>query len=77
MEFQNVHSIGDHIRRLFASAKVFMIDVPYTVDDLVGMTLDLLRMDDFHQAAYIRPLAYKCSEQIGVSMEAEQNAGRA
>src|SRR6202044_3823526 len=30
-----VFRLGDHIRCLFASAKIFMIDIPYTVDDVI------------------------------------------
>ena len=30
-----VFRLGDHIRRLFASAKIFMIDIPFTVDEIV------------------------------------------
>ncbi len=30
-----VFRLGDHIRRLFASAKIFLIDVPFTVDEVI------------------------------------------
>ncbi|MDP8986992.1 MAG: branched chain amino acid aminotransferase, partial [Actinomycetota bacterium] len=30
-----VFRLTDHIRRLFDSAKIFLIDIPYTADELV------------------------------------------
>ena len=33
-----VFRLGDHIRRLFASAKIFMIDIPYTVEEIIEAT---------------------------------------
>jgi branched-chain amino acid aminotransferase len=37
-----VFRLRDHIDRLLVSAKVFLIDVPYTADELVSATHDLL-----------------------------------
>jgi branched-chain amino acid aminotransferase len=45
------------------------IDVPYSVDELVDFTTQLCRMQGYQEDVYIRPLAYKSSEHIGVSME--------
>ncbi len=39
-----VFRLRDHIERLFTSAKVFLIDVPYTVDEIVDATRDLVRV---------------------------------
>ena len=35
---------------------------------LTQLTVDLLRVDDYHQDIYIRPLAYKSDEIIGVKL---------
>ena len=40
-----VFRLGDHIRRLFASAKVFMIDVPYTVDQIIEATRSVVKVN--------------------------------
>jgi len=32
------------------------------------ITVDLLRVDDYHENIYIRPLAYKSDEVIGVKL---------
>lgn len=64
-----VFRLPEHFARFLKNTRMVCIEVPYTLDELVTMTIDLLRMHDFHEDAYVRPLAYKSSEQIGVSME--------
>src|SRR5438034_11209491 len=44
------------------------IGLPYTADDLVGVTLELLRKCNYREDAYIRPIAYKSSPVIGVRL---------
>ena len=40
-----VFRLRDHIERLFVSAGVFMIDIPYSVDQLVDATRTLVRVN--------------------------------
>lgn len=58
----------DHFHRFLQSAKLLSMNLGHTEDDLVGITLDLLRAEGFHQDCYIRPLAYKADEIIGVRL---------
>jgi branched-chain amino acid aminotransferase len=58
----------DHFKRFLQSAGLLRMELPYSVDDLVNIVLDLLRAEDFHENCYIRPLAYKASEGIGVRL---------
>jgi branched-chain amino acid aminotransferase len=39
-----------------------------TPESLTELTVDLLRVDNYHQDIYIRPLAYKSDEIIGVKL---------
>lgn len=57
-----------HYERFLRSCKLLMIKLPYTVDDLCEITLELLRKEGFREDAYIRPLAYKSTPQIGVRL---------
>ena len=43
-----VFRLRDHIRRLFASAKVFMIDVPFTPEQIVEATREVVRVNGLH-----------------------------
>ena len=61
-----VFRLRDHIDRLFNSAKIFMIDVPYTVDELCDATLELVRVNAL-DSCYIRPIAYLGYGEMGLN----------
>lgn len=63
-----VFRIRDHMRRFLQSASLIRIQVKYTVDELVDVITELLRQEGFRENCYIRPLAYKSSELIGVRL---------
>jgi branched-chain amino acid aminotransferase len=58
----------DHYARFLHSAKLLCMNLGYTEEELVNVTLDLLRTEGFRQDCYIRPLAYKADEIIGVRL---------
>ncbi|MGA7731682.1 MAG: branched-chain amino acid transaminase [Chloroflexia bacterium] len=58
----------EHFERLQQSARIMMIDLKLGADDLVQLTIDLLNKSDLHTDAYIRPMAYKADEVIGVRL---------
>jgi branched-chain amino acid aminotransferase len=62
-----VFRLREHIERLFASAKVFLIEIPYTVDDLVDATRDLVRSNGLVDGCYIRPLVYLGYGEMGLN----------
>jgi branched-chain amino acid aminotransferase len=63
-----VFRIRDHFRRLLDSARLLLMSVPYSVEELAEITVDLLRKEGWRQDVYIRPLAYKADEGIGVRL---------
>jgi branched-chain amino acid aminotransferase len=62
-----VFRLRDHIERLFASAKVFLIDVPFTVDEVIGATRDVVRANRLEDGCYIRPLVYLGYGEMGLN----------
>jgi len=58
----------DHYLRFLESAKLMLMDLPYSVDDIVQFTLDLLRTEKFQTDCYIRPIGYFSDEIIGVRL---------
>ncbi len=62
-----VFRLRDHIERLFASAKVFMIDIPYSVDELVDATRTVVRVNGLDDGCYIRPLVYLGYGEMGLN----------
>jgi branched-chain amino acid aminotransferase len=62
-----VFRLGDHIRRLFASAKVFMIDIPYTEDQIIEATREVVRVSGLSDGCYIRPIVYLGYGEMGLN----------
>ena len=60
--------IRDHFERLIKSAHTLRIEVTESVDELCAITVDLVRMSGYQEDVYVRPLAYKSSEEIGVRL---------
>jgi branched-chain amino acid aminotransferase len=62
-----VFRLGDHIKRLFASAKVFMIDVPFTEEEVVEATREVVRANGLNDGCYLRPLVYLGYGEMGLN----------
>jgi branched-chain amino acid aminotransferase len=58
----------DHYRRFLNSAKLMSMDFDHTPESLTQQTIALLRTDDYRCDVYVRPLAYKADEIIGVKL---------
>jgi branched-chain amino acid aminotransferase len=65
---------GDHFERLKQSASLLRIDIPYSVDQLTGILTELLCAEGFRENCYVRPLAYKATEGIGVRLHNLEDA---
>ncbi len=63
-----VFRMREHYERLHNSARILAISLPYSVDELETITLEILRRSGFRGDTYIRPIAYKSGLGIGVSM---------
>ncbi len=63
-----IFRIEDHFRRFLASSRMLLMDLPYSVADLVRITVDLLQREGYREDCYIRPLAYKSTAAIGVRL---------
>ncbi|HSQ17554.1 MAG TPA: branched-chain amino acid transaminase [Anaerolineales bacterium] len=58
----------DHFRRFLNSGKLLCMEFPETPASLTQITLELLRTEGYRCDVYIRPLAYKADEIIGVRL---------
>src|SRR5207245_6957796 len=61
-----VSSLTGHIVRLFNSAKIFMIDIPYTPDQLIDAVKETIRVNTL-DGCYIRPLVYLGYGEMGLN----------
>ena len=60
-----VFRLTDHINRLFDSARIFMLDIPFSRDDLVEATKETVRVNNV-DSCYIRPLVYLGYGEMGL-----------
>jgi branched-chain amino acid aminotransferase len=58
----------DHFRRFLNSARLLCMKLDFTPESLTAILLDLLHQDGYQQNIYIRPLAYKADEVVGVRL---------
>ncbi len=61
-----IFRLRDHIERLFRSAKIFMLDIPYNVDEIVEATVETVRVNNL-PSCYIRPLVYLGYGEMGLN----------
>jgi branched-chain amino acid aminotransferase len=61
-----VFRLTDHIIRLFNSAKIFMIDVPFTVEQMIDATKETVRVNGLPEC-YIRPIVYLGYGEMGLN----------
>jgi branched-chain amino acid aminotransferase len=60
--------LREHYQRLHNGCRVLKIDLPYTIDELCQLTVKLVAMCGFKEDVYVRPLAYKSSQALGVRL---------
>tara|TARA_B100000700_G_scaffold290668_1_gene348944 strand:+ start:1043 stop:1960 length:918 start_codon:yes stop_codon:yes gene_type:complete len=61
-----VFRLTPHIERLFRSAKILCIDIPYSVDELVDAVKETVKVNDL-PSCYIRPLVYLSYGEMGLN----------
>jgi len=61
-----IFRLREHYERMQKGCQVLKIDLPYSIDKLCQITVELAAKCDFREDSYIRPVAYKSSESLGV-----------
>jgi branched-chain amino acid aminotransferase len=61
-----VFRLRDHLRRMFDSAKLLHIDVPFSLEQLVEATRETVRVNNV-DSCYIRPLVYLGYGEMGLN----------
>ncbi|MFC2043697.1 branched-chain amino acid transaminase [Chloroflexota bacterium] len=63
-----IFRLNEHYKRMLNGCRLLKIDLPYTIDELCRITVELVDRCGFEEDIYIRPLAYKSSESLGVRL---------
>jgi len=58
----------EHYQRLVNNCKLLDIRLPHSVEELCRLTVELIRRSGYREDVYVRPLAYKGSELLGVKL---------
>lgn len=58
----------EHFQRLRKSCRIMKIEFPYEDEEILSLTSKLVEMCGYREDIYIRPLAYKSSEALGVRL---------
>src|SRR3989337_306387 len=61
-----VFRLTDHIERLFRSAKIYLIDVPFGVERMIEAVKETVRANEL-KSCYIRPLVYHGYGEMGLN----------
>jgi len=58
--------LREHTERLFNSARIFMMQIPFTAEQLIEAQRQVVRSNKLEEC-YLRPIAFYGSEKMGVS----------
>jgi branched-chain amino acid aminotransferase len=61
-----IFRVKEHTERLFNSAHIYMMKIPYSRDQIVAAQKEVVRANELDEC-YIRPIAFYGSEKMGVS----------
>ena len=59
----------EHYERWKLNCGILRIDVPMSAGQLAGITVEIMRRNAFRTNVYVRPIAFKSAERIGVSTD--------
>jgi len=60
--------LAEHYQRLARSCRILGMSLLKSPEECGELTLELIRRNEMRQDAYVRPIAYKASEIVGVKM---------
>lgn len=60
--------LREHYERLAISAKILMMQLPHSTDELIELTVELCARNRFETDIYIRPCIFKAAEDVGVRL---------
>jgi branched-chain amino acid aminotransferase len=62
-----IFRLHDHARRLFDSAKIYRMTMPFSVEQLKDACREVVTVNGLARGAYIRPVAFRGYGEIGVT----------
>jgi len=63
----------EHFLRMDRNVRFLKMELPTSPDELTGIAAELVRRNSLRTDVYLRPLAFKSSTKVGVSLPVEQS----
>ena len=61
-----IFRLGDHVKRLYDSAKIYRMDIPYANNEIGQAIIDTVKANDL-KSCYIRPIFFRGLHSMGVN----------
>src|ERR1700757_1456315 len=61
-----IFRVIEHTDRLFNSARIYLMQIPYSKEDLIAAQREVVRANKL-ESCYLRPIAFYGAEKMGVS----------
>jgi branched-chain amino acid aminotransferase len=61
-----IFRLGDHLKRLYNSAHIIMLDIPYKKEELAAACREVVKKNNLGSGCYIRPLVYMGYGSMGL-----------
>jgi len=62
-----IFRLTDHMQRLYDSAKIYRMPIPYELDELIAVCKEVIVTNDLMNGAYIRPIALRGYGEVGLA----------
>ncbi len=60
--------LREHYERLERSCRTLFMSLPHTIDELMDISIELVKRNNQHEDVYLRPVVYKNAQIIGVRL---------
>ncbi len=64
-EGPSIFRLKDHIRRLFDSAKIYRMPIPFSQEEIINACNETIKVNEF-KSAYVRPIVFRGYQSLGV-----------
>lgn len=62
-----IFRLRDHMQRLYDSAKIYRMPIPYKLDELIAVCKEVIIANELMNGAYIRPIALRGYGEVGLA----------
>ena len=62
-----IFRLKEHVQRLFNSAKIYKIEIPYTQEEVEEAIIETVRVNELDGGCYIRPIIFRGYGELGVN----------